>query len=114
MWTARYRRYRRLGQFPPYYRSKSVDKMSPPPCLRRRGLGVVGDFSSFQVRGIANSKDSELMQGLVHGRRSVRGHPKVIQLTEAKLGSGHLSTGQEDAEAGTTQEWVDEGELPRE
>ncbi|RWW64675.1 hypothetical protein BHE74_00028066 [Ensete ventricosum] len=53
------------------------DKMSPPPCLRRRGLGVVGDFSSFQVRGIANSKDSDLMLGLVHRRRSVRGHPKV-------------------------------------
>ncbi|RRT48731.1 hypothetical protein B296_00014165 [Ensete ventricosum] len=40
-----------------------------------------------EVRGIANSKDSVLMQGL------------VIQLTEAKLGSEDLSTGQEDAEA---------------
>ncbi|RRT40288.1 hypothetical protein B296_00020556 [Ensete ventricosum] len=30
-----------------------------------------------QVRGIANSKDLELMQGLVYERRSVRGHPKV-------------------------------------
>ncbi|RWW71279.1 hypothetical protein BHE74_00021005 [Ensete ventricosum] len=30
-----------------------------------------------EVRGIANSKDSVLMQELVHGRRSVRGHPKV-------------------------------------
>ncbi|RWV79040.1 hypothetical protein GW17_00059892 [Ensete ventricosum] len=30
-----------------------------------------------KVRGIANSKDSILMQGLVHGRRSVRGYPKV-------------------------------------
>ncbi|RWW65983.1 hypothetical protein BHE74_00026678 [Ensete ventricosum] len=39
---------------------------------------------------------------------------KVIQLAETKLGSGYLSTGQEDAEAGVTQEWVDEGELPRE
>ncbi|RRT35903.1 hypothetical protein B296_00047577 [Ensete ventricosum] len=29
------------------------------------------------VRRIANSKDSVLMQGLVHGRWSVRGHPKV-------------------------------------
>ncbi|RZS21237.1 hypothetical protein BHM03_00053848 [Ensete ventricosum] len=29
-----------------------------------------------EVRGIANSKDSILMQGLVHGRQSVRGHPK--------------------------------------
>ncbi|RRT54914.1 hypothetical protein B296_00027244 [Ensete ventricosum] len=38
----------------------------------------------------------------------------VIQLTEVKLGSGYVSTGQEDAEAGVTQEWVDEGELLRE
>ncbi|RRT52340.1 hypothetical protein B296_00039109 [Ensete ventricosum] len=38
----------------------------------------------------------------------------VIQLAEAKLGSGYLSTGQEDAEAGVTQEWVDEGEMSRE
>ncbi|RRT79315.1 hypothetical protein B296_00006148 [Ensete ventricosum] len=30
-----------------------------------------------EVRGIANSKDSILMQGLVHGRRSVHGHPKA-------------------------------------
>ncbi|RRT64520.1 hypothetical protein B296_00040284 [Ensete ventricosum] len=30
-----------------------------------------------QVRGIANSNDSDHMQGLVHGRQSVRGHPKV-------------------------------------
>ncbi|RZR99080.1 hypothetical protein BHM03_00028563 [Ensete ventricosum] len=30
-----------------------------------------------EVRGIANSNDSELMQGLVHEGRSVRGHPKV-------------------------------------
>ncbi|RWV77875.1 hypothetical protein GW17_00061240, partial [Ensete ventricosum] len=29
------------------------------------------------VRGIANSKDLELIQELVHGRQSVRGHPKV-------------------------------------
>ncbi|RWV96376.1 hypothetical protein GW17_00040920 [Ensete ventricosum] len=33
--------------------------------------------SSQTVRGIANSKDSVLIQGLVHGRRSVRGYPKV-------------------------------------
>ncbi|RWV84268.1 hypothetical protein BHE74_00044041 [Ensete ventricosum] len=30
-----------------------------------------------KVRGIANSKDSVLMQGLVHGRQSVHGHPKA-------------------------------------
>ncbi|RZR98499.1 hypothetical protein BHM03_00027852 [Ensete ventricosum] len=30
-----------------------------------------------EVRGIANSNDSILMQGLVHGRRSVHGHPKA-------------------------------------
>ncbi|RZS16102.1 hypothetical protein BHM03_00048064 [Ensete ventricosum] len=29
----------------------------------------------IQVREIANSKDSVLVQGLVHERRSVRGHP---------------------------------------
>ncbi|RRT34058.1 hypothetical protein B296_00049911 [Ensete ventricosum] len=34
-------------------------------------------FAREQVRGIANLKDSVLMQGLVHRRRSVRGHPKV-------------------------------------
>ncbi|RRT47017.1 hypothetical protein B296_00011268 [Ensete ventricosum] len=33
--------------------------------------------SSQTVRGIANSKDSVLIQGLVHGQRSVRGYPKV-------------------------------------
>ncbi|RWW81405.1 hypothetical protein BHE74_00010203 [Ensete ventricosum] len=31
----------------------------------------------IEVRGIANSKDSVLMQRLEHGRRSVRGHPKA-------------------------------------
>ncbi|RWV77455.1 hypothetical protein GW17_00061718 [Ensete ventricosum] len=31
-----------------------------------------------EVRGIANSKNSVLMQGLVCGRWSVRGHPKAI------------------------------------
>ncbi|RZS18675.1 hypothetical protein BHM03_00051001, partial [Ensete ventricosum] len=51
------------------------------------------------VRGIANSKDSELMQGLVHGRQSVHGHPKFSMLLDPE---------------GVTQEWVDEGELPRE
>ncbi|RWV80632.1 hypothetical protein GW17_00058058 [Ensete ventricosum] len=30
-----------------------------------------------EVRGIVNSKDSELMQGLILGRRSVHGYPKV-------------------------------------
>ncbi|RWW25077.1 hypothetical protein GW17_00010604, partial [Ensete ventricosum] len=30
-----------------------------------------------QVRGIANSKDSILIQGLIHGQRSVHGHSKV-------------------------------------
>ncbi|RZS22660.1 hypothetical protein BHM03_00055466 [Ensete ventricosum] len=38
----------------------------------------------------------------------------VIQLMEAKLGSEDLSTGQEDAEAGVTREWVGESELRRE
>ncbi|RWV78274.1 hypothetical protein GW17_00060779 [Ensete ventricosum] len=43
--------------------------------------GVANDQKSCakltEVRGIANSKDSELMQRLVYGRRSVRGHLKV-------------------------------------
>ncbi|RRT36014.1 hypothetical protein B296_00058261 [Ensete ventricosum] len=43
-----------------------------------------------EVRGITNSKDSILMQGPVHGRRS-----------DSTCG-------------GVTQEWVDECELPRE
>ncbi|RWW88036.1 hypothetical protein BHE74_00003099, partial [Ensete ventricosum] len=34
------------------------------------------------------------------------GLTKVIQLAEAKLGSGYLSTGQEDVEAGTLEEYV--------
>ncbi|RZS08276.1 hypothetical protein BHM03_00039230, partial [Ensete ventricosum] len=50
-----------------------------------------------EVRGIANSKDSVLMQGLVYRRWSARGHPKVIQLAEAKLRSEDFSTRQEDA-----------------
>ncbi|RWW02578.1 hypothetical protein GW17_00034324 [Ensete ventricosum] len=41
------------------------------PCTADSGLALT------EVRGIANSKDSVLMQELVHGRRSVRGHPKV-------------------------------------
>ncbi|RRT70346.1 hypothetical protein B296_00018087 [Ensete ventricosum] len=41
------------------------------PCTTSSGLALT------EVRGIANSKDSVLMQGLIHGRRSVRGHPKV-------------------------------------
>ncbi|RRT44165.1 hypothetical protein B296_00045749 [Ensete ventricosum] len=47
-------------------------------------------------------------------RDAFDGVTKVIQLAEAKLGLGYLSTGQEDAKAGVTQEWVDEGELARE
>ncbi|RRT52278.1 hypothetical protein B296_00022194 [Ensete ventricosum] len=88
-----------------------------------------------EVRGIANSKNLVLMQGLVCGRWSVRGHPKatgtqrhgalklslrhgmdmsVIQLAEVKLGSEGLSMGQEDVKVGVTREWVGEGELPKE
>ncbi|RWW02651.1 hypothetical protein GW17_00034252 [Ensete ventricosum] len=34
-------------------------------------------FVLIEVREIANLKDLVLMQGLVHGRWSVRGHPKA-------------------------------------
>ncbi|RRT65725.1 hypothetical protein B296_00000285 [Ensete ventricosum] len=47
-------------------------------------------------------------------RDAFDGVTKVIQHAEAKLGSGYLSTGPEDTEAGVTQEWVGEGELLRE
>ncbi|RWW77154.1 hypothetical protein BHE74_00014705 [Ensete ventricosum] len=40
-------------------------------CTASSGLALT------EVRGIANSKDSILMQGLVHRRQSVRGHPKA-------------------------------------
>ncbi|RWW76965.1 hypothetical protein BHE74_00014909 [Ensete ventricosum] len=36
-----------------------------------------------EVRGIANSKDSVRMQGLVHGRQSVRAHPKARSKLDA-------------------------------
>ena len=32
-----------------------------------------------EVRGIANSKNSVLMHGLVCGRWNVRGHPKAVE-----------------------------------
>ncbi|RRT70192.1 hypothetical protein B296_00018138 [Ensete ventricosum] len=59
-----------------------------------------------KVRGLANSENLVLMQELIHGRWSVRGH--------LKLESEGLSTWQEDIEVGVTQEWVCEGELPKE
>ncbi|RWV87606.1 hypothetical protein GW17_00050383, partial [Ensete ventricosum] len=41
-----------------------------------------------EVRGIANLKDLVLMQGLVHGRRSVCSHPKArSELDDAGSGS---------------------------
>ncbi|RWV90267.1 hypothetical protein GW17_00047545 [Ensete ventricosum] len=42
-----------------------------------RGKGRLPLSVLTEVRGIANSKDSEFIQGLVHGQRSVRDHPKV-------------------------------------
>ncbi|RWW77155.1 hypothetical protein BHE74_00014704 [Ensete ventricosum] len=39
-------------------------------------------------------------------RDAFDGETKVIQLTKAKLGSGDLSTGQEDTEAGTLEEYA--------
>ncbi|RWV82975.1 hypothetical protein GW17_00055481 [Ensete ventricosum] len=60
------------------------------PCTTSSGLAwevLRNDRKSCakltEVRGIANSKNSILMQGLVHGRRSVRGHPKA----RTKLGA---------------------------
>ncbi|RWV88302.1 hypothetical protein GW17_00049624 [Ensete ventricosum] len=51
------------------------------------------------------------MQGLVHGRRSVRGHPKA----RSKLGAIEHQNFLFDMERiCVTQEWVDEGELSRE
>ncbi|RZS26292.1 hypothetical protein BHM03_00059637 [Ensete ventricosum] len=49
--------------------NKVFDEMLMFVCVLR--------FVYIQVRGIANSKDSVLMQGLVHGRQSVHGHPKA-------------------------------------
>ncbi|RRT53002.1 hypothetical protein B296_00016426 [Ensete ventricosum] len=64
-----------------------------------------------KVRGIANSKDSVLMQGFVHRRQSVRGHPKA----RSELGAMEHQNFLFDMERiCVTQEWVDEGELPRE
>ncbi|RZS02068.1 hypothetical protein BHM03_00032037 [Ensete ventricosum] len=52
------------------------------------------------------------MQGLVHGRQSVRAYPKV----RSDHGALELSFrhGNDTSVGGVTQEWVDEGELPRE
>ncbi|RWW76259.1 hypothetical protein BHE74_00015661 [Ensete ventricosum] len=41
------------------------------PCTANNRLALT------EVRRIANSKDLILMQGLVHGRRSVHGDPKA-------------------------------------
>ncbi|RRT78433.1 hypothetical protein B296_00023409 [Ensete ventricosum] len=38
---------------------------------------AIMDEETGEVRGMTNSKDSVLMQELVHGQRSVRGHPKA-------------------------------------
>ncbi|RWW72753.1 hypothetical protein BHE74_00019421 [Ensete ventricosum] len=51
------------------------------------------------------------MQGLVHGRRSVRGHPKErLELNAME----HQNFLVDMERIRVTQEWVDEGELPRE
>ncbi|RRT32849.1 hypothetical protein B296_00021868 [Ensete ventricosum] len=44
---------------------------------------LISSHALTKVREIANSKDSVLMQELVHGRRSIRGHPKA----RSKLGA---------------------------
>ncbi|RRT76576.1 hypothetical protein B296_00022018 [Ensete ventricosum] len=76
------------------------------PCIASSGLALT------EVRGIANSKDSVLMQGLVHGRQSVRGHP----MARSELGTMEHQNFLFDMKGYicVTQEWVDEGELPRE
>ncbi|RZS05573.1 hypothetical protein BHM03_00036102 [Ensete ventricosum] len=51
------------------------------------------------------------MQGLVHGRQSVRAHPKARSELDAMEHQNFLF-GMERIRV--TQEWVDEGELPRE
>ncbi|RWV85377.1 hypothetical protein GW17_00052834, partial [Ensete ventricosum] len=83
------------------------------------------------VRGIADSKDLVLMQGLVHGRRSVRGHPKersklsVIEHQNFLFDMERICpyvaemcnkfiTLLDPEGCSVTQEWVDEGELARE
>ncbi|RRT60200.1 hypothetical protein B296_00008446 [Ensete ventricosum] len=53
-------------------------RSSAPSGLLIRNIALnARSIAPPQVRGIANSKDSVLIQGLVHGRRSVRGHPKA-------------------------------------
>ncbi|RWV86190.1 hypothetical protein GW17_00051941 [Ensete ventricosum] len=42
-----------------------------------RAMGLVAPWYCREVKGIANSKNLVLMQGLVHERRSVRGYPKA-------------------------------------
>ncbi|RRT54072.1 hypothetical protein B296_00030844 [Ensete ventricosum] len=81
----------------------------------------------IEVRGIANSKDSVLMQELVHGRRSVRGHPKarselgamehqnfLFDMERIRLSYKATDCSRAMLRPGVTQEWVDEGELRRE
>ncbi|RRT31567.1 hypothetical protein B296_00058598 [Ensete ventricosum] len=80
-----------------------------------------------EVKGIANSKVSVLMQGLVHGRPSVRAHPKARSELDAmehqsflfdveRIRPSYWATDCPRAmlRVGVTQEWVDESELPRE
>ncbi|RRT31224.1 hypothetical protein B296_00054459 [Ensete ventricosum] len=48
------------------------------PFARKAPRGQASEEECLtEVRGIANSTDSVLMQGLVHGRRSVCDHPKA-------------------------------------
>ncbi|RZS23041.1 hypothetical protein BHM03_00055886 [Ensete ventricosum] len=78
--------------------------------LKQQPVTVLIDIES--INNFMNNKVATRM--MLQIEECSRFDVKVIQLTEAMLGSGDLSTRQEDAEAGVTQEWVDEGELPRE
>ncbi|RRT49978.1 hypothetical protein B296_00034504 [Ensete ventricosum] len=58
-----------------------------------------------EVRGIANSKDSVLMQGLVHRRWSARGHPKArleLDVGTVSAKSRNLANAFAGAEQGTS------------
>ncbi|RWW56020.1 hypothetical protein BHE74_00037287, partial [Ensete ventricosum] len=88
--------------------------------LSHRHMGAVYDRSSWrvglfqcshslkgarQVRGQSRVNEGSFEAHVSYLRDAFDGVTKVIQLAEAKLGSGYLSTGQEDAEAGSLEEY---------
>ncbi|RWW73955.1 hypothetical protein BHE74_00018120 [Ensete ventricosum] len=96
----------------------------PLRCLshRDREEGTIGGFREAnlcgrtrkvkltEVRGIANSKNFVLMQGLVCGLWSVRGHPKVIETWRHRA----LKLSLHKEWIRVTREWVGKSELPKE